>query len=80
MVYGISVVHPLGLFFFFTACYELQLLVFSENPMLPFCCMDSEDDGDERAIGAMQMFQWRVGNEAAIWDFLMRDASSVEVA
>ena len=50
------------------------------NPMLPFFCMDSEDDRDERAICAMQMFQRRVGNDAAIWDFPMWDTSSVEVA
>ena len=71
MVYGFSVVPPFGAYFFFIACDELQLLVLRVNPMLPFCCMDSEDDGDERAICAMQMFQWRVGNEAAIWDFPM---------
>ena len=42
--------------------------------------MYSEDDGDERAVCAMQMFQWLVGNEAAIWDFPMWDTSSMKVA
>ena len=48
--------------------------------MLPFSCMNMEDDGDERAISAMQVFQWRFGNEAAVGDLAIWDNSSVEVA
>ena len=80
MVYGVNVVHPSGAYFFFTACDELHLLVLRVDSALPFSCMDSEDDGDEREIGAMQVFQWRVGNEAAVGDFAMMDTSSVKVA